>query len=77
LTAIFPVKGGRCIVLDIGTNPECKPEHLLQFAIMGSIYSRAIHGVDSPRIGLLSMAKKLAKGTISLKVLIPCWRPAV
>jgi glycerol-3-phosphate acyltransferase PlsX len=39
LAATFPVKNGYCIVLDIGANPDCKPEHLFQFAIMGSIAS--------------------------------------
>jgi len=37
LTSLFPVKGGRCVVLDIGANPDCKPVHLLQFAVMGSV----------------------------------------
>jgi len=71
LTAIFPVKGGRCIVLDIGTNPECKPEHLLQFAVMGSIYARAIHGVKSPRVGLLSNGEEAGKGNDLVKGAYP------
>jgi glycerol-3-phosphate acyltransferase PlsX len=71
LTAIFPVKGGRCIVLDIGTNPECKPEHLLQFAIMGSIYSQAVHGVESPRVGLLSIGEEAGKGNELVKGTYP------
>ena len=71
LTGIFPVKGGRCIVLDIGTNPECKPEHLLQFAVMGSIYARAIHGVESPRVGLLSNGEEAGKGNELVKGTYP------
>jgi len=71
LTGIFPVKDGRCIVLDIGTNPECKPEHLLQFAIMGSIYARAIHGVTSPRVGLLSNGEEAGKGNELVKGTYP------
>jgi len=71
LTGIFPVKGGRCIVLDIGTNPECKPEHLLQFAIMGSIYARSIHGIASPRVGLLSNGEEAGKGNELVKGTYP------
>lgn len=71
LTAIFPVKGGRCIVLDIGTNPDCKPEHLLQFAIMGTIYARAIHGIASPRVGLLSNGEEAGKGNELVKGTYP------
>jgi glycerol-3-phosphate acyltransferase PlsX len=71
LTAIFPVKGGRCIVLDIGTNPECKPEHLLQFAIMGSIYAHAIYGIASPRVGLLSIGEEAGKGNELVKGTYP------
>ncbi len=37
LTTLFPVKGGRCVVLDIGANADCRPEFLVQFAVMGSI----------------------------------------
>jgi glycerol-3-phosphate acyltransferase PlsX len=71
LAGIFPVKGGRCIVVDIGTNPECKPEHLLQFAVMGSIYARAIHGIESPRLGLLSNGEEAGKGNELVKGTYP------
>jgi glycerol-3-phosphate acyltransferase PlsX len=57
--------------LDIGTNPECKPEHLLQFAIMGSIYSQAVHGVESPRVGLLSIGEEAGKGNELVKGTYP------
>lgn len=49
LTALFPVKGGRCVVLDIGANADCKPEYLLQFAVMGSVYAEAVLGKVDPR----------------------------
>src|SRR5512135_3135239 len=54
LTATFPVKNGYCIVLDIGANPDCKPEHLLQFALMGSIFARKVRGIQNPRVAILS-----------------------
>ena len=62
LTATFPVKNGYCIVLDIGANPDCKPEHLLQFAIMGSIYANNVRGIDKPRIAILSNGEEGGKG---------------
>ena len=54
LAPVFPTKRGSCVVLDIGANPDCKPENLLQFAIMGVIYAERVRGVPQPRVGLLS-----------------------
>lgn len=62
LTGLFPVKGGYCVVLDIGANPDCKPEHLYQFAIMGSIYAEKLRGIPKPRVGLLSNGEEAGKG---------------
>lgn len=67
LTAQFPVKGGTCVVLDIGANPECKAEHLAQFAIFGSTYSQLILGVKNPRVGLLSNGEEPGKGNELVK----------
>ncbi|HEX9091094.1 MAG TPA: hypothetical protein VF831_06370, partial [Anaerolineales bacterium] len=62
LTATFPVKNGFCIVLDIGANPDCKPEHLLQFAIMGSIYAKEVRRINNPRLAILSNGEEAGKG---------------
>ena len=62
LTALFPVKGGHAVVLDIGANPDCKPVHLYQFAIMGSIYAQKVLQIDKPRLGLLSNGEEAGKG---------------
>ncbi len=62
LTATFPVKGGFCIVLDIGANPDCKPEHLVQFAIMGSVYAKKTRGIEKPRVAILSNGEEAGKG---------------
>ncbi len=62
LTALFPVKGGHCVVLDIGANPEVQPENLLQFAVMGSIYAQKVRHVQRPRVGLLSNGEEAGKG---------------
>lgn len=71
LTAIFPVKDGRCVVLDIGANPDCKPEHLVQFAIMGSLYAQTVLGIKSPRVGLLSNGEEEGKGNQLVKETMP------
>lgn len=71
LSGLFPVKNGYCVVLDIGANPDCKPEHLLQFAIMGSIYAEKICGVDNPRVGLLSNGEEAGKGNQLIRETYP------
>jgi len=54
LAPVFPTATGTCIVIDTGANPDCKPENLLQFGIMGSIYASRVGGIDNPKIGLVS-----------------------
>jgi glycerol-3-phosphate acyltransferase PlsX len=71
VTGIFPTKGGYCVVLDMGANPEVKPEHLLQFAIMGSIYSSTLLGITEPRIALLSNGEEPGKGNELVKHAYP------
>jgi len=71
LAGLFPVKGGYCVVLDIGANPDCKPEHLVQFAIMGSIYAEKVLGIQSPRVGLLSNGEEAGKGNQLTKETCP------
>ncbi len=71
LTALFPVKNGHCVVLDIGANPECKPEHLLQFAVMGSIYAQKLRGIPNPKVGLLSNGEEAGKGNELVKGTYP------
>jgi glycerol-3-phosphate acyltransferase PlsX len=62
LAPTFPVKNGYCLVLDIGANPDCKPEHLLQFAIMGSIFAYKTRGIENPRVAILSNGEEAGKG---------------
>jgi glycerol-3-phosphate acyltransferase PlsX len=65
------VRGGHCVVLDIGANADCKPEYLLQFAVMGSIYAEKVLGVNKPRIGLLSNGEEAGKGNELVKETYP------
>jgi phosphate acyltransferase len=71
LTGLFPVKGGYCVVLDIGANPDCKPEHLVQFAIMGSVYAEKILDKSEPRVGLLSNGEEAGKGNQLIRETYP------
>lgn len=71
LTALFPVKNGHCVVLDIGANVDCRPEFLLQFAIMGSVYAEKVLKIQSPRVGLLSNGEEAGKGNELVKGAYP------
>jgi glycerol-3-phosphate acyltransferase PlsX len=67
LTALFPVRNGHCVVLDIGANADCRPEFLLQFAVMGSIYAENVLEQPRPRVGLLSNGEEAGKGNQLIK----------
>jgi phosphate acyltransferase len=71
LTALFPVRGGYCVVLDIGANADCKPEYLGQFAVMGSVYAQKVLGIVNPRVGLLSNGEEAGKGNELVKETYP------
>jgi glycerol-3-phosphate acyltransferase PlsX len=63
LAAVFPTsEGTAAVLLDVGANVDCKPQHLEQFAVMGQIYYRVIFGIDRPRVGLLSIGQEDHKG---------------
>ncbi len=62
LTAIVPNLRGRSVWLDVGANVDCRPEHLVQFAIMGHLYAREVLGIPRPRVGLLSIGEEDSKG---------------
>ncbi|HYX82969.1 MAG TPA: phosphate acyltransferase PlsX [Gemmatimonadales bacterium] len=62
LAATIPTRRRPAILLDVGASVECRPQHLLQFAIMGSVYARVVLGLDSPRVGLLSTGEEATKG---------------
>jgi glycerol-3-phosphate acyltransferase PlsX len=71
LTPVFPTATGSCVVIDIGANPDCKPENLVQFGIMGSIYAEKVRGVKNPRVGLLSNGEEAGKGNDLVKHTFP------
>jgi len=62
LAAPFPnAKGGVSVLLDVGANVDSRPEHLVQFAVMGEVYYRATFGNKRPRVGLLSVGEERSR----------------
>ncbi|HEY5973453.1 MAG TPA: phosphate acyltransferase PlsX [Geobacteraceae bacterium] len=62
IAQLFPTLRGKTLVLDVGGNVDCKPIHLVQFAVMGEVYARSIMDVAAPKIGLLSNGEEDSKG---------------
>jgi glycerol-3-phosphate acyltransferase PlsX len=62
LAATIPTRGRPAVLLDVGASVECRPQHLLQFAAMGSVYAHVVHGIESPRVALLSIGEEESKG---------------
>lgn len=63
LASVLPTKKGTAAVMvDVGANVDCRPQHLQQFAIMGEVYYRVMFGVARPRVGLLSIGEEASKG---------------
>lgn len=62
IATIFPNRGKGCVVLDVGATADCKPQHLVQFASMGSCYAHDVLGLEEPRVGLLSIGEESSKG---------------
>ena len=63
LITLWPVKEGGLAFLDSGANAEAKPDHLNQFAIMGTVFYQVINGYPSPRVGLLNIGSEEVKGS--------------
>lgn len=63
-TVVPKVNGGYGLLLDVGLNADCKPENLLQFAVLGSLYAQTILGVDNPKVGLINIGEEEGKGNI-------------
>lgn len=72
LAPMIPTLDGRGVLaLDLGANMDSKPEYLTQFALMGSIYRRKVHGLDNPRVGLLNVGTEPGKGNELTKAAYP------
>ncbi len=62
IATFMPNVKGTSIVLDVGANVDCKPMHLVQFAVMGEVYAKYLLKIPSPRVGLLSIGEEATKG---------------
>ena len=62
LAAVIPTRRKPALLLDVGASVECRPQHLLQFAVMGSMFARVVYDIAAPRIGLLSIGHEETKG---------------
>ena len=66
-TSFFPTVKGESVMLDLGANIECDADNLVQFAVMGTAFSRAVIGVERPRVALLNVGSEELKGHEALK----------
>jgi len=59
--------GGRSVLLDVGLNPDCKPDVLLQYAKLGSLYAKYVLEIENPTVGLLNIGEEETKGTVAVR----------
>jgi glycerol-3-phosphate acyltransferase PlsX len=62
IAVTLPTLKGRSILMDVGANPAARPEHLLQYAVIGGLYAREMLGIETPRIGLMNIGSEDGKG---------------
>lgn len=62
IAVVFPTEKDKAVLIDVGANPNCKPSHMYQFGVMGSVYANIIHEKPNPRVGLLSIGEESSKG---------------
>jgi len=63
IAALLPTETNLCVLIDAGANTDARPEHMLQYAIMGAVFSRYVLGYSNPAIGLMSIGGEDAKGS--------------
>jgi glycerol-3-phosphate acyltransferase PlsX len=63
VAVLLPLPKGQLLMLDVGANIEVRPEHLVQFAYMGTAFCERVLGIEEPRVGLLSVGEESTKGT--------------
>ena len=68
LAAVLPCTDNRdSVLLDVGLNPDCKPDVLLQYGILGSIYAKYVLGAENPTVALINIGEEETKGTPAVK----------
>lgn len=64
-TSVLPKEnGGIGVLIDVGTNPDSKPDVMHQFGILGSVYARYVYGIENPKVGLLNIGTEEEKGNL-------------
>lgn len=72
ISTIIPKENGKTgLLLDVGLNADCKPDHLNQFALLGSLYAQHILSIDNPRIGLVNIGEEEGKGNVLAQAAYP------
>jgi glycerol-3-phosphate acyltransferase PlsX len=72
ISSVIPKQdGGTGLLVDVGLNADCKPEQLNQFAVMGSVFSQYIFGVEQPKVGLINVGEEEGKGNILAQATYP------
>jgi len=71
LSTVFPTRDNLCFVLDVGANADCRPEYLLQFAMMGSVYAERVLGIADPRVAIVSNGEEEGKGNALVQQTYP------
>lgn len=66
-TVLPKENGGVGVLIDVGTNPDCKADHLYQFAIVGSLYAKYVQNIKNPKVGLLNIGEEEEKGNLLCK----------
>jgi len=65
ITTVMPkLAGGFGLILDVGTNADCKPDVLYQFGILGSLYAEYVYKISSPKVGLMNIGEEPEKGNL-------------
>lgn len=65
ITSVIPTFDGRnSVLLDVGSNADCKPDVLYQFAILGSLYAKNVYGIENPKVALLNIGEEETKGNL-------------
>ena len=63
IAVALPTLKGKTVLMDVGANPGARPEHLVQYGTMGSIYAREMLGIERPTVGLMNIGSEDGKGT--------------
>lgn len=78
MTAIVPkLKGGLGILLDVGANADCKPETLLQFGVLGSLFGQHVYNLDNPKVALMNIGEEEEKGNMLCQATYPLMKDTI